>query len=135
MDSRELILLIQLKKCWNELNTVHLERYISENVIYESQYVLNPLTDKKAVLKYLREKFFNIRNHMKTELILINATIGYLPSMKMRSCIVLSQIIGTAMNQSTVLIESKNSLISRIDVCLIPPPVDVMFENIEINFN
>ncbi|HMQ67674.1 MAG TPA: hypothetical protein PKA90_07155 [Ignavibacteria bacterium] len=135
MNNRELILLKQLAKCWNELDTIHLERYLSEYVIYESQYVLTPLLGKIEVLDYLDEKFLTIRNHMKTKLILINASIGYLPSMSMRSCIILSQIIEKEMNQSTVLIEIKDSLISRIDICFIPATKDVMFEGMEINLN
>lgn len=135
MKINDKFLLQQLVKCWNNLNTNHIEQYLSEDVIYESQYVLNPLVSKTEVLEYLRGKFKTIIHKMRSELILLNATIGYLPSMNMRSCIVLSQIIGDKLHQSTVLIEIKNSRISRIDICMIPEPNEVIFADLKINFN
>ena len=129
MENYELFLIKQLALSWNNLNTDHIEQYLSENVIYESQYVFSSLVNKTEVLDYLRGKFSTIKRNMKAKQIKVEARIGYLPSMNKRLCIVLSQILGSEKNQVSVLIETKDNLISRIDVCFIPDPKEVILIN------
>jgi len=135
METTELVLLKKLEKCWNTLDASNLESLLSEDVIYESQHVLNCIDYKYELIDYFHGKFLTIKEEMNSRLILINATVGYIPKMNMRPCIVLSQIIGDQLNQSTVLIEIKDSLISRIDLCFIPDPKEVIFSKLKNKFN
>jgi len=135
METIEFELLKQLERCWNTLDASNLESLLSEDVVYESQHVLNCIDYKYEIIDYFHGKFLSIKKEMKSRLILINATIGFIPKMNMRPCIVLSQIIGDQLNQSTVLIEIKDSLISRIDLCFIPDPNEVIFSERKNKFN
>lgn len=118
-------LLRQLKSAWNNLDTRHIESYLSEDVVYESQWVLISIRGKPEVLKFLEGKFQTIKN-IENGFFMINAAIGYIPSMDMRPCILLSQIYTDELTLVTVLIEVKNSLISRIDLCFIPSPEEII---------
>ena len=134
MKSNQLKLLKQLKLAWNNLDTKHMELFLAEDVVYESQWVLTSIKGKSKVLEFLSGKFRTIQN-MKNRFILTNAAIGYIPSMKMRPCILLSQIYSDELTQVSVLIEVKNSLISRIDLCFIPNPEEIFIGMHRVNKN
>lgn len=127
MKTTELKLLKKLESSWNDLSTDHIESFLADDIIYESQFVMTPLKGKSEVIKYLKKKFSTIRkkkgqNHRNP-----NADIGYLPLFNMRPCIVLSQILSDRKHQVTILIEVKKSMISRIDICFIPDPGEVIY--------
>lgn len=125
MESNQLKLLKQLKLAWNNLDTKYIKSILSKDVVYESQWVLTSIKGKSEVLEFLSGKFRTIQN-MKDDSIITNAVIGYIPSMKMRLCILLTQINSGELTQVTVLIEVKKSLISRIDLCFIPSPEEII---------
>lgn len=127
MKTRELNLLKKLESSWNDLSTDHIESFLADDVIYESQFVIKPLKGKTAVLNYLQRKFRTIRKKKGSNPGNPNADIGYLPLYNMRPCIVLSQTIADKKNQVTILIDVRESLISRIDICFIPDPCEVIF--------
>ncbi len=127
MKNTELNLLKKLESSWNDLSTDHIESFLADDIIYESQFVMTPIKGKSAVIKYLKKKFRTIRKEMRQNHSNHNADIGYLPLFNMRPCIVLSQTIADKKSQVTILIEVRKSLISRIDICFIPDPCEVMF--------
>ncbi len=127
MKNTELNLLKKLESSWNDLSTDHIESFLADDIIYESQFVMTPIKGKSAVIKYLKKKFRTIRKEMRQNHSNPNADIGYLPLFNMRPCIVLSQTIADKKSQVTILIEVRKSLISRIDICFIPDPCEVMF--------
>jgi hypothetical protein len=129
METLELKLLKQLELSWNKLNTDYIKTSLSDEIVYESQWVLIPIIGKAEVLMYLKNKFKTIKREMKSGITIIKAKIGYLPAMNKRPCIVLSQIISNKFNEVTILIEVKQSLISRIDLCFIPDPSKVIILN------
>ena len=131
MNYAEQKLLIQLKLSWENLDVKYLESFLDKNIIYESQWVFTPLKGKEKVIEYLQGKFKTIQREIDLNQITLNTETGFIPSMNMRPCIILSQTIGSELEKVTLLIEVKNSLISRIDICFIPSPEDVLINDFE----
>ncbi|MFD1616083.1 hypothetical protein [Gelatiniphilus marinus] len=105
-----------LAKSYNNLNQDGLESVLDENIIYESQNVLNALEGKQNVLSYLEGKFKTIHNSGNQ----VYAELGFLDKAKKKPCIILSQ--GDKENKGAlILIEAKNNLITRIDICTVVP--------------
>jgi hypothetical protein len=111
-----------LAKCWNTLDTGFIEDELAEDVVYESQWVFQPMHSKVKLLSHLNLKFQAIKESMQSEVMNVSAEIALLPSMSDRPCIVLTQMTAKGLRQATVLVQIRNKAISRIDVCCIPNP-------------
>jgi hypothetical protein len=111
-----------LAKSWNNLDTQFIENELSEDIIYESQWVLTPIEGKKTLLPYLQSKFLAIKNVMQTNLMIVTAELANCPTIQNRPCIILTQVTQNGITQVSVLIKIQENKISRIDVCFIPDP-------------
>jgi len=90
MNYAEQKLLIQLKLSWENLDVKYLESFLDKNIIYESQWVFTPLKGKEKVIEYLQGKFKTIQREIDLNQITLNTETGFIPSMNMRPCIILS---------------------------------------------
>ncbi|QOD60669.1 hypothetical protein H9I45_15215 [Polaribacter haliotis] len=109
-------LIHKLAKTYNNLNIKHIEGFLSKDVIYESQNVLEPIQGRENLINYLTQKFETIKKSNN----LVYAELGYLDAQKEKACIILSQ--GEKENEGAlVLIESADNLITRIDICTVAP--------------
>ncbi|HCI58074.1 MAG TPA: hypothetical protein DFH96_04775 [Bacteroidetes bacterium] len=124
MQQQETNTLRQLAKSWNNLDTSFIEKHISDDFVYESQWVLIPIEGKREFLSYLRSKFTAIKKAMQSQTMTVTAEIALLPSMQNRPCIVLTQITSEEIRQVSVLIKIQERKIKRIDVCFIPDPTE-----------
>ncbi|TXE08551.1 hypothetical protein ES711_08595 [Gelidibacter salicanalis] len=105
-----------LAKSYNKLDHDLLDSILEDNIIYESQNVLDPVVGKANVMDYLRAKFDAIRVSNN----LVHAEIGFLSENSQDPCIILSQ--GNKDNKGAlILIEENNNKIARIDICTIAP--------------
>lgn len=105
-----------LAKTYNNLNIKHIEGFLSKNVIYENQNVLEPIQARENLINYLTQKFKTIKKSNN----LVYAELGYLDAQKEKPCVILSQ--GKKENKGAlVLIESADNLITRIDICTVTP--------------
>ncbi len=111
-----------LAKSWNNLDTRHIEEVLSENFIYESQWVLMPIKGNKEFLDYLQAKFKAIKSAMQKGAMYVTAEIAFHPAIQFKPIIVITQITGEGVRQVSVLTKTENNKISRIDVCFIPDP-------------
>ena len=123
-----LILVTALGKAYNNLDVVHIEELIDDNVIYESQQVICPLKGREAVTDYLRKKFDTLRKTPGSELI---AEFGFMGSQEHsyihaafaregQPCLILSQ--GEKERKlAGVLGEGLKGKISRGELCTIAP--------------
>jgi len=123
MNNTELNLYKCLAQAWNELNTEHILPFMSEDIIYESQWVFSALNGKTEVLEYLNGKFETLRNSNDSK---VKADLAYLPRMGMKLCLIMSQQLEEGLKEVTVLLEVKDNLISRIDICFLPDPADAV---------
>ena len=102
----------EIAKGYNNLDSSLIEAVASDNVIYESQWVMSSINSKVETFKYLKHKFDIIKNS-ETKLFAEIAYYGEDP------CIILAQ--DTTENKvATLLIEITNEQVSRMDICEVP---------------
>ena len=102
----------EIAKGYNNLDSAIIEAVASDNVIYESQWVMSSINSKVETFKYLKHKF-DIIKHSETKLFAEIAYYGEDP------CILLAQ--DTTENKvATLLIEVTNEQVSRMDICEVP---------------
>ncbi len=120
MSNNNLDLLTKLAEAWNTLSVSPLDVVFDENVVYESQWVFSTLNGKQSVLNYLEGKFSTIGT--KAAKGSVEAKIGFLDGDPEQPCILLTQKAGDEIQKVSILIETVDSLITRIDLCGIPEP-------------
>jgi hypothetical protein len=102
----------EIAKGYNNLDSAIIEAVASDNIIYESQWVMSSINSKVETFKYLKHKFDIIKNS-ETKLF---AEIAYYSE---DPCIILAQ--DTTENKvATLLIEVTNEQVSRMDICEVP---------------
>lgn len=106
-------------KMMNNLNVDPLEPLLADDFIYESQAVFSALESKQAFLDYIRPKLQTIQNtgaKVFAEMGMISAAYrGQQP------CVVLAQYSQENL-VALVLARTTGSKISRLDLCIVPPP-------------
>ena len=108
----KLEIVTEIAKGYNNLNSSTFEVLASENISYESQWVLNALNGKAETFSYLKQKFETIKNS-ETKLFAELAYFGEDP------CIILAQ--DTKENKvATLLIDITNEQISQMTICEVP---------------
>jgi hypothetical protein len=113
----------KLARSWNNLDTKYIINELSDNIVYESQWVLIPVKGKTVFLEYLVSKFKAIKNTSSGR---VKAEMAFLPSLSSKPCIVLSQKTPEVSRKVTVLIKIVESKVERIDVCFIPAPEEAI---------
>lgn len=108
---------------WNNLDTKYIINELSDNIVYESQWVLIPFKGKSVFLEYMISKFKAIKNTAYAQ---VKAEMAFLPSLSGKPCIVLSQNTPEVSRKVTVLIKIVEFKIERIDVCFIPAPEEAI---------
>ena len=102
----------EIAKGYNNIDSSLIEAVASDNIIYESQWVMSSINTKVETFKYLKHKFEIIKNS-ETKLFAEIAHYGEDP------CIILAQ--DTTENKvATLLIEVTNEQVSRMDICEVP---------------
>jgi hypothetical protein len=102
----------EVAKGYNNLDSSIIEAVASDNIIYESQWVISSINTKVETFKYLKHKF-EILKKSETKLF---AEIAYYDE---DPCIILAQ--DTTENKvATLLIEVTNEQVSRMDICEVP---------------
>ncbi|MCC6448331.1 MAG: hypothetical protein IT215_06580 [Chitinophagaceae bacterium] len=122
MENYEIELLRYLAKSWNNLDVSFIEEILTDDFIYESQWVLNPLVGKQQFLSYLNAKFSAIKKVRNTQVMTVSAEMAFHKDISERPCLILSQITNSGIRQVSVLVESVGNKLKRIDVCFIPDP-------------
>ena len=122
MNDQERESLRMLAKSWNNLDIRFIQDQLTEDVTYESQWVLKPIDGKQKFLTYLNSKFIAIKSAMESEPMVVKAEMAFLPTIKNRPCLVLTQTAKSETRKTTVLIEILIGKIKRIDMCFIPDP-------------
>ncbi|MBS1631693.1 MAG: hypothetical protein JST10_03870 [Bacteroidetes bacterium] len=122
MENYEIELLRYLAKSWNNLDVSFIEEILTDDFIYESQWVLSPLVGKQQFLSYLNAKFSAIKKARNTQIMTVSAEMAFHKDTSERPCLILSQITNDGIRQVSVLVESVGNKMKRIDVCFIPDP-------------
>ena len=106
------------------MNTSNADEFlnlIDDHFVYSSQSVLNDITSKAEFSSYIKDKLKSVSavsNKVYAELAEMQA---YPMSSLFGPCVVLAQ--GNKENLvSTVLVNVKDNKITRISLCIIPPP-------------
>ena len=132
MQYTESQLLVQLAKCWNNLDVSYIEKHLAEDITYESQWVFTPIQGKANFLPYLNSKFKVIKSAIQDSKMQVTAELAIHPSLSSgRECLVLSQTTTEEDVSVLIVIELLNDLISRIDVCFIPDPDKAILSGIQ----
>lgn len=127
---KEMEYLELLAKSWNNLDISFIEPVLSDNVIYESQWVLTPMVGKESFLTYMKSKFDTIREAVLYENMIVFAEMANHPEADNRPCIVLSQSQEVVTRKATVLLKVQKERIIRIDVCFAPNPLSAKLSGI-----
>ena len=102
----------EIAKGYNNLNSSTFEVLASDDICYESQWVLNALNGKAEIFSYLKQKFETIKQS-NTKLFAELAYFGEDP------CIILAQ--DTKENKvATLLIDITKKQISQLTICEVP---------------
>ncbi|NLX01113.1 MAG: hypothetical protein GXY40_01075 [Syntrophomonadaceae bacterium] len=117
-------LIILLAQSWNGLSPDTIVDYLSPDIIYESQQVLTPMVGKELVVNYLREKMAVIAQDLENSQVFAELAFWPRPIQGQKPseipCILLAQ--GSRENTSAVvLVQSREELINRIDICTVVP--------------
>jgi len=116
-------LIKELAKAWNNLNVSFIENLLIDDFRYASQWVVEEMKGKDNYINFISTKFQKIRESIAENGDKIIAEIGYCTQgFPNKPCIVLTQISGNEKSPATLLIETDNGLIKRIDMCAIPAP-------------
>ncbi len=108
----KLEIVTEIAKGYNNLNSSTFEVLASDDISYESQWVLNSIYGKAEIFNYLNQKFETIKNS-ETKLFAELAYFGEDP------CIILAQ--DTKENKvATVLIDIANEQIGKMTICEVP---------------
>jgi hypothetical protein len=126
MKSYEIELLRCLARTWNNLDVSFIEEVLAEDFIYESQWVLCPLTGKQQFLSHLNSKFSAIKIARNTQIMIVSAEMAFHRGVSERPCLILSQITNEGIRQVSVLVEPVGNKMRRIDVCFIPRPTEAI---------
>ena len=131
MHYKESQLLVQLAKCWNNLDVSFIENHLAKDIIYESQWVFTPIQGKANFLPYLNSKFKAIRSAISNGDMNVAAELAVHPSLSGKECLVLSQTTIQEVVFVLIVIELRQDLIYRIDVCFIPDPEKAILSGIQ----
>ena len=103
----------------NRLDIQPLAHLLSENCIYESQHVREPLRGKEAILAYFQQKFRTIQEGSSDSQVF--AELGKMIEIYVdRPCVIVAQ--GVYDNRKgVVLFEVSRGKIDRIDMCGVLP--------------
>jgi hypothetical protein len=119
-------LIKELAKAWNNLNVSFIENLLIDDFRYASQWVVEEMKGKDNYINFISTKFQKIRESIDLKGDKIIAEVGYCnQGFPNKPCIVLTQISGNEKRPTTLLIETDNGLIKRIDMCAIPAPETV----------
>ena len=123
MPTNQLDIIKQIATAYNRLDYTLFEPYLADNFVYESQMVLVPLNSKENFIAYIKAKFKAIQ---ETNAIVF-AEIGYIGLKRQTGnvklliqentpCIIIAQ--GNKESKvSILLIEMKDGLVTRMDMC------------------
>jgi hypothetical protein len=131
MQYTESQLLVQLAKCWNNLDVSFIENHLANDITYESQWVFTPIQGKANFLPYLNSKFQAIKTAVQQGEMQVSAELAIHPSLTSKECLVLTQTTSQEDVVVLVVIELLDDLISRIDVCFIPDPDNAILSGIQ----
>lgn len=117
-------------KMWNCLDASILEPYLMDDIVYESQMVLEPHINRVGLMNYLYAKLKTIRSNLDNSR--PYAELGFLGSQdgsnikilsaeEMRPCVILAQGHKDDLKGLAIL-ETRNGKIKRIDLCIVPHP-------------
>mgnify|MGYP001411260980 CR=1 FL=1 len=140
MNLKEYEALESYARMLNTMNIKHLEPLLSDDFIFETQMVTNPLKSKKAFIEYMAVKLETIKKHnacIYAEMGFINGfPMVFQPSEKdiqgksiytsdgigsKRPCLILAQPEKDNL-VAIALAEVKDEKIKRIDLCIVPDP-------------
>jgi hypothetical protein len=106
------LLLYQLARTWNQLDTSIIEPFLCKDVVYTSTWMDYRIGGASNYLSYLTEKFAAIRSTgSKT---VTKARMANLAGPPARHCVLLTQISGSDIRQVLFRINTKNKQITHI---------------------
>lgn len=109
---------IALAKMINNLEiTDEFINLLSEEIIYESQWVFTSLEGKTKYLEYLRGKNKTIKDSNFT----VYAELGKIHAWRSKQCVIIAQGAKDDL-QGLMFLDIKEDLITRIDMCAVPRP-------------
>lgn len=123
MKNDNLFGVLEFARCWNNLDVTYISNILDKNCIYESQWVLLPLNGRDNIIKYLEAKFLHIKATWGSETMVISAEIATHPNIDNNPMIVLTQITKELTRKVSILIQTNENKITRIDICFIPDPL------------
>jgi hypothetical protein len=114
--------LIKLAAAWNTLDSTLLEGLLHEDMVYESQWVLQAMEGRQAYMAYLKGKFDTIRKSVVEGNMTVKAELAHRPGNSDEHVIVLSQSSATDEVKVSILVQINEGKISRIIMCAVPDP-------------
>ena len=130
IDQIEVNLLRTYAECWNTLDASKLEPLLAEDVIYDSQWVLESIHGKQAFLNYFSGKMSTLKGSVAQTQVSaeLRVVINYLGFTR-KPCLEITQRSGQDTNQVHLLIQVLNGKIAKIDMCFIPCHFIIFPEN------
>ena len=102
----------------NTLDASKIESFLTDDFVYESQSVLQPIESKQAFLDYIKPKLQTVYRANAT----VYAELGRIAAYgREQPCVVLAQnsrdnLVGF------VVAKTESGKLKRLDLCIVPPP-------------
>ena len=100
-----------LCKMYNELDTAPVKHHLSRSLVYESQWVVTPITGSRRFYEFMHKKFEAVRNSGLS----LKAVKRF---SEKKNCEFIALYQGGEKAVAGLLIESENGLIKRIDLVI-----------------
>lgn len=109
-----------IASCWNTLDASILKNHLSDDFIYESQWVITPIIGKELFLHYFTKKLNVISASKKEKRGNIKAEIIAHPYLTNKKCVLLTQLRDEGPIKVLLEIQIHDHLIKRIDLSFMP---------------
>lgn len=105
-----------LNKMWNTLDPNHIKDLISENIHYESYWVLRPIRGKEGFLYYIERKLKTIKLGVERNYITIESQVVHTIDDPDEYFLILKHIMEGTHNESLIRVSVDNGKITRMGI-------------------
>ena len=107
---------VSLNKMWNTLDPSHISDLISNNIYYESYWVIRPIRKKERFLDFFEKKLKTIKDAVQKGRVTIETKIVHIKGNDEEYFLILKQHVKGVYNESLITVSVKDGLIEKMTI-------------------
>lgn len=107
---------VSLNKMWNTLDSSHISDLISNNIYYESYWVIRPIRRKERFLNYMSKKLKTIKTGVKRNQINIETQVVHPVENEEEYFLIMKQSVKGVYNESLITVSVEDGLIVKMGI-------------------